>query len=301
MLVNSFYSNGKLLLTGEYLVLDGATALALPTKFGQDLTLKKIDVPYIIWESFDEKGNLWFQSKFELPTLKADSNNKFVSTLLNILKEAQILNPKFLSDASGLHVQTKLSFPKNWGLGTSSTLINNIAQWANIDAFELLENSFGGSGYDLACAQNNSPIIYQIHDKMPSVEIVDFNPVFKDHLYFVYLNKKQDSKEGIIRYREFMGDTFALSQEISQLTILLLKCTDLMSFENILEKHENLISGIIKQRPVQQELFPDYFGQTKSLGAWGGDFILATGNSDTPSYFKNKGFEMVISYQDMIL
>jgi hypothetical protein len=27
-----FYSNGKLLITGEYLVLDGAKAFALPTK-----------------------------------------------------------------------------------------------------------------------------------------------------------------------------------------------------------------------------------------------------------------------------
>jgi hypothetical protein len=52
---------------------------------------------------------------------------------------------------------------------------------------------------------------------------------------------------------------------------------------------------------VQKEMFSDYFGQTKSLGAWGGDFILATGNDDTPIYFKNKGFDTVISYQDMIL
>ena len=44
MLEQNFYSNGKLLLTAEYLVLDGAKALALPTKFGQDLEVKKIDV-----------------------------------------------------------------------------------------------------------------------------------------------------------------------------------------------------------------------------------------------------------------
>ena len=35
----TFYSNGKLLLTGEYLVLNGAVALAIPTKFGQTLTI----------------------------------------------------------------------------------------------------------------------------------------------------------------------------------------------------------------------------------------------------------------------
>ena len=33
----TFYSNGKLLITGEYVVLDGAKALALPTKYGQNL------------------------------------------------------------------------------------------------------------------------------------------------------------------------------------------------------------------------------------------------------------------------
>jgi len=40
--LNTCYSNGKLLLTGEYLVLEGATALAVPTKFGQDLKVEKI-------------------------------------------------------------------------------------------------------------------------------------------------------------------------------------------------------------------------------------------------------------------
>ena len=301
MLVKNFYSNGKLLLTGEYLVLDGAISLAVPTKYGQDLTVEMINLPYLIWESFDEIGNKWFLSKIELATLKPDANNKIASTLINILKVAQNLNPEFLSDGFGFHVKTKLSFPTNWGLGTSSTLINNIAQWANIDAYDLLKNSFGGSGYDIACAQNNSPVIYQLIDERPSIEVVKFDPLFKDQLYFVYLKKKQDSKEGIRKYREFKGDTLAFVHEISQLTKQVLNCTDLTDFENILAEHEKLVSGIVQQRPVQLELFPDYFGQTKSLGAWGGDFILATGNKDTPKYFKNKGFETIIDYEHMIL
>ena len=48
----NYYSNGKLLLTGEYLVLDGAKSLAIPTKFGQDLSVEKIKEPQIIWGSF---------------------------------------------------------------------------------------------------------------------------------------------------------------------------------------------------------------------------------------------------------
>ena len=38
----TYYSNGKLLLTGEYVVLDGAEALAVPTRFGQNLTVKQV-------------------------------------------------------------------------------------------------------------------------------------------------------------------------------------------------------------------------------------------------------------------
>ena len=52
--MQTFNSNGKLLLTGEYLVLDGAKALAVPTIFGQSLSLELIDEAKIIWSSFDE-------------------------------------------------------------------------------------------------------------------------------------------------------------------------------------------------------------------------------------------------------
>jgi mevalonate kinase len=36
-----FYSHGKLLITSEYAVLDGAKALALPTRLGQKLSVSK--------------------------------------------------------------------------------------------------------------------------------------------------------------------------------------------------------------------------------------------------------------------
>jgi len=85
-------------------------------------------------------------------------------------------------------------------LGTSSTLINNIAQWLQIDAFELLNNSFGGSGYDIACAQYDTPIFYRLENQKPNVTPVDFQPQFASNLYFVYLNQKQNSKNAIAAY-----------------------------------------------------------------------------------------------------
>jgi len=308
----SYYSNGKLLITGEYVVLDGAEALALPTRFGQSLTIqKKIKEPKLVWESYTKTDELWLQVEFDLPKLRIISatfeaikdggNDSLAESLQNILFEAKKLNPMFLSNQQGYYIKSKLTFSRNWGLGSSSTLINNIAQWAQIDAFELQFNTFGGSAYDIACTQNDSPILYQLAQQKPSFKNVNFNPTFKNHLYFVHLNKKQNSREGIMAYKKFRENTATIVGEISELTHQISDCTSLVDFEKLLNEHERVISTIIHQEPIQKRLFSDYFGQTKSLGAWGGDFILATGNDDTSNYFKQKGFQIVIPYQEMIL
>ena len=307
----NYYSNGKLLLTGEYLVLDGAKSLAVPTKLGQDLIVKKIKEPQIIWGSFTHSGECWFEAVFDLPKLrlvsctfnsKKEGSAEFIAeTLLEILEQAKKLNPSFLKSDEGFVVKTELSFPRDWGLGSSSTLINSIATWAKVDAFQLLWNSFKGSGYDIACAQNNSPIFYQIKDKKPMVEQVKFNPSFKENLFFVHLNQKQDSKKGIAKFRASGDDFSSQIKKISGISDEFLTATSIEKFNNLIVEHEQIISAIIKLKPIKEKLFSDYFGEIKSLGAWGGDFVLATGNKNTPAYFKNKGFETILSYSEMIL
>ena len=141
-----FYSNGKLLITGEYLVLDGGIALALPTKFGQTLTVEVANNQEISWCSSDSDGSVWFEDSIAFDEVKqnpAFENESVKNTLIKILHEAYVLNPDFINNSNGYLVTTQLTFPRNWGLGTSSTLLNNIAQWTQIDAFELLKNSFG--------------------------------------------------------------------------------------------------------------------------------------------------------------
>lgn len=306
-----YYSNGKLLLTGEYLVLDGAEALAVPSKFGQDLTVQSINDPELIWASFTQSGNCWFEASFSLPKLRLTSatfnsniegSSEFIAeTLQKILQQARKLNPNFLNTSSGFIAKTKLTFSRNWGLGSSSTLINNIAEWAQIDPFTLLENSFSGSGYDIACAKNNTPILYQIEEKKPIIKKVNFNPNFKDQLFFVHLNQKKNSREGIAQYKKVKDKVKQHISSINDITHRLLICKSINDFGSIIKEHEQIISGIIKEKPVKKKLFSNYFGEIKSLGAWGGDFILATGNNDTPEYFKNKGFKTILSYNQMIL
>lgn len=308
---SEFYSNGKLLLTAEYFVLDGAKALALPTKFGQHLTVSEINEPKLIWQSFDVNKALWLEAVFDLPNLRltratynsAVEKNNFSpdETLQEILIQCKKLNPEFLSASIGILVQTNLNFPRNWGLGSSSTLINNLANWAKVNPYELLKKTFGGSGYDIACAQYNTAIFYTKTNQHPVIEPVEFNPSFKNELYFIHLNKKQNSREGIKKYKAIEGDLSVQINEISNLSTTFLNCTTLNEFEEVITKHENIVAKTLNVTPVKEKLFSDYFGAVKSLGAWGGDFIMATGNNTTPKYFKEKGFATVIPFNEMIL
>ena len=309
--MKEYYSNGKLLLTGEYFVLDGAKSLAVPTTCGQDLQIEPINQPELIWKSFTNTGECWLEAIFELPKLRLTSatyddkkdggKGNLVENLFEILLQIRKLNPAFLNSESGFLVKTNLTFPKDWGLGTSSTLINNLASWAKVNPYQLLEKTFGGSGYDIACAQNNTPILFTRKGNEPIVEKVNFNPLFKEQLYFVYLNKKQNSREGIQRYKALKGNLTSEIEQISQLTEAFVKCENIGDFEKLLFEHEQIVSKTIQLKTIQEIYFSDYFGQTKSLGAWGGDFILATGNTNAPNYFKGKGFQTVISYLDLIL
>lgn len=296
-----FRSNGKLLLTGEYVVLDGATALAIPTKYGQSLEVITSEKEGIHWKSLDEKGIIWFEELFNLKNFEASNPaHTFSKTLSKILKEAKKLNPLFLSEESNFIVSTKLDFPRNWGLGTSSTLINNIAQWANVDAFELLKTSFGGSGYDIATANSDSPILYKLKNENPEFSKVHLPWNFTDSLFFVHLNRKQDSKEGISKYREIAVDKKSL-QRTSDISNKLLMCYSLLDFEKLMDAHEEIISEIIKLPTIKEQLFNDYPNTIKSLGAWGGDFVLVTGDASDLDYFKRKGFETIVPFEEMVL
>jgi mevalonate kinase len=300
-LEQTFYSNGKLLLTAEYVVLDGALALALPTKFGQNLVVEKGSNNEIVWKSFDSDGTIWFEDSITFNEIieQKSGSNPIKNKLISILHQAYLLNNAF-TNSEGYSITTCLSFPKSWGLGTSSTLINNIAQWLSIDAFTLLKNSFGGSGYDIACAQHNHPILYQLAEERPVINEVVFKPSFYEQLYFVYLNKKQNSSDAIAAYRKNKKDTGAVN-EISVLTHEIIKSKDAVTFASALEKHEEIMNRVLQMHTVKQNLFRDFDGTIKSLGAWGGDFVLVVSNENPESYFRQKGFETIIPYSEMIL
>lgn len=306
-----YYGHGKLLLTSEYFVLDGAKSIALPTVLGQRMHVKHrpSNNPKLYWKSFDTKGECWFETSFELwhfnTINEEDSDKDQVKVLQQILRQARKQNIHFLRDEVDTYIETVLEFPLAWGLGSSSTLIYNIAQWAYVSPFELQSKTFKGSGYDIACAQSLGPITYQLQSRGPHWETILFNPVFKENIYFVYLNQKQNSRDGIARYKDLVTDNREeLVKKLNQITDDILSCIDLKEFENLIYEHESIISMAMDLPRVKDVHFNDYWGAVKSLGAWGGDFVMVTSDHDetsTREYFASKGHETFFTFNDLIL
>ncbi|MGB5943828.1 MAG: GYDIA family GHMP kinase [Leeuwenhoekiella sp.] len=302
---STFYSHGKLLLTAEYAVLDGALALALPTKKGQSLTVEPSDENGILWQSFDVNGQIWIEESVDYSEIFNFSLDAKVSDprsrLLQLLAACRDLNPQFLTEKSRLKVSTHLEFPQDWGLGSSSTLVSNLAQWANVNPYELLEKTFGGSGYDLACAGANTAITYRRDKFEPQIKAVSFQPEFYDQLFFVHLNKKQNSRQAIAHYRnQPLDEKAGFIEKVGSLTKQILQSKTLKDFCALIDEHEQVLGAVLQLKPIKEELFPDYPGSIKSLGGWGGDFVLATGE-EAPDYFQKKGFETIIPFEKMVL
>lgn len=298
-------ASGKLLLSAEYVVLDGALALAAPTRFGQTLDVQPGNSNAVLhWHSINEKDEIWFDAEFALPELhiRHSTHEKTAETLQSILKAIRRQQPDFLKDTAGIEVRTRTDFPRAWGLGTSSTLIAALCAWSNADPYTVLFETMGGSGYDLACAYAPGALLYHLEKGVPAIEPINFHPPFADQLYFVYTGQKQDSREGIQRYRQ-QKPSAGLIDAISNITRGLLEAADIDTFENLLEEHEALISTQLKMPRAAETLFPAYPGVVKSLGAWGGDFVLVSSLWDkdtTIGWFRERGFGTILSWTAML-
>ncbi|MCZ2102289.1 MAG: hypothetical protein LC107_12230 [Chitinophagales bacterium] len=260
----------------------------------------------IIWESYDMNGKKWFNADISLFDFSAVKTNNPESAqfLEKLLKNAVRLNSEFLSQWNGFKIETKLEFPIEWGLGSSSTLIYLVAEWAEVNPLLLYFKTENGSGYDVASAFADGPIVYINSEDEVSYTEVDFDPKFKDNLYFVYTGVKKSTKEGIRDYLKAVKKKPELVKEITQITEDILKVDKLPAFESLIDKHEALIAKHTGFERVQEKHFSDYDGVIKSLGAWDGDFILATstkGLENVKSYFENKGLKTVIPFKDIIL
>lgn len=303
--LNQYFAHGKLLLTGEYLVMVGAKALALPLRFGQTLTVyKTASKGLLMWNAL-QYNKVWFSCTFQLSDLSVlETTDVPVSNRLQtILKAAKKLNSSFLNTSQGYKITTNLNFDREWGLGTSSTLLANIAQWAEVNVYTLHWSVSDGSAYDIACSREKQPLIYTVEDKKPFVRTLSYNPPFRDNIYFVYIGNKQDTAHSIKR---FDCDTEKYAQEIariSEITESFVNAVYIREISSLIEEHERIVSSILCIPPVKENLFSDFPGVVKSLGAWGGDFVMVVSELPKPqlyAYFRKQGLQTVFSYVEVL-
>ena len=295
------YSSGKVLLTGEYVILDGALSLASPTKFGQHLKLEENQSNLINWKSINYDGKIWFECtiKNENLEIKSTSSKRVSNTLIRIINLIREYSPSFLKN-QGSDISTNLTFDKNWGLGSSSTLISNLATLSGVDPYILNNKIFNGSSYDIACANSISPIVYQLKEGQRIIDEVSFKPPFHEKIYFIYLNKKQSSISEIENYNNKKVSESTIN-EISNITSMILQCNSIEAYDELIESHELIISKLISKPTIKETLFRDFNGSIKSLGAWGGDMIMATSHSDPNRYFKEKGYSTIFKYEELLV
>ena len=259
----------------------------------------------LIWECKDKDGEYWFKSHISLYDFSAinTTDQDISDKLQKILKNSVRLNSEFLSKWNGFKVITELEFPLDWGLGSSSTLYSLMGDWADINPLMLFFKVENGSGYDVACSNAGQPILYYANDDEISYTPIEFYPTYSNKLYFIHLNQKQDSALGIKAYLKAVKDRKTLVKTISGITDQMVEAKDLKTFAALLDKHEDVIAQHTGFEKVKDKHFSDYWGSIKSLGAWGGDFVLATSTKsleETKKYFEAKGYSTVLPYKDMV-
>jgi len=284
------------------LVLHGAKAIALPLKVGQQLIVSEENSSETIhWSAFYD-GTVWFSCELN-PTdfsVIGTSHSDKAESLSQIFKTIKNLNPEFVPKA-GTKFETALESNPEWGLGSSSTLISLLSQWSGVDPFKLNELVFKGSGSDIACAKADGPIFYT---RNKPVETISLNYPFADQLFLVYSGIKKKTAAEVSDFLKERKVSAPLIDEGSVLTDEFSRCIDQDEFNLLIHQYEALIGGLIEQLPVKSEFFPDFKGEIKSLGAWGGDFFLASTSlpfSGVKKYFENKGLTTVFRWDDLIL
>lgn len=300
-MVNEFFGRGKLLLSGEYLVLDGAQALALGLNTGQKLSVEDTPENFLQWESLEKDGSVWFSGRFDAAGNILDATDAKVAGILSsLLKVCTEYNPGF--SPVGKKAVIRAGFDRSWGLGSSSTLIYTLGSWAGVDPFVLVREVLPGSGYDVACAgiERGNAIVYALKEGVPSWEETEYRPPFADALFFVYSGVKQDTRKAVERYRAVAADVRRkTAEQAARITREMLSCVELARFEELIVRHEAMVGDLLDIQPVGERLFSDYRdGVVKSLGAWGGDFFLATGK-DAPEYLRHKGFDVVLPFNSI--
>jgi mevalonate kinase len=298
-------AHGKLLISAEYMVLHGSLALAVSLKKGQRLQkIKSKDRTLFSWKAYQE-DDPWFSADFSPSTLDvvATTDRDKAAYLQMLIRACIELDPVFQRELFNWDVETRLDFSPDWGFGSSSTLTALMAEWADVNPLDLHFMISEGSGFDVACAIADSAIIYRLLDDGPHYQPVLFNPPFADQIYFVWLGSKQATAKHLV---EMAGQINPGKEDIHDFSTLsrgMLEANELNEFRALMEEHETKLSELIRMERVSKTRFHGLQGSVKSLGAWGGDFVMIASEQETAAlynYLDKLGLTCRFKFKDLI-
>ena len=328
---------GKILLSGEYVVLDGATALGLASRMGQSMAVFRGSQPGCLrWIALDHLHNPWLQANYRIvdgqwsvgevsaaASESADMLQNWLQAAWTLMARPGDGSASGYGEASwndilhqeGLTVQTQLDFARSWGLGSSSTALALLAQWLGVDARRLYALTTNGSGYDLEVALQNSSILYRLPEGRPitnSLSADPFEPIVQPipyrlpqggRLWLVDPGGKQISAKEVVRYRKLdKNQRMACVEEISSLSVALATCQDVTMMMDCFEQHDGVLEKLLGQPCLQRSAGNGFPGRLKSLGAWGGDLFLAVSPSseDALHWLENQANWSIYPFEQLI-
>jgi mevalonate kinase len=302
--MNSYFAHGKLLLSAEYMVMHGSKALALPLVKGQTLEKRQSENRQSFdWDAY-AGDELWFSARFDPGSLRILETNhqEMAERLQEMIRACIELMPDFQRDLFRWDALTRLDFPPEYGFGSSSTLTALLAEWAEVNPLDLHFMVSEGSGYDVACALAEGPILYRLRDQSPHYQHISFHPAFRDQLYLAWLGKKQPTVTHLEQITGRTGPSYETIHQFSQMTMAMVEATTLSEFRLVMEEHEEALSQILGMERVSAK-FDGLPGSVKSLGAWGGDFVMIASEADEKSlkgYLGTRDIQVVYKYNDLV-
>jgi hypothetical protein len=281
--LKSFFSHGKVLLAGEYAVMCGVEALALPVRAGQWQHVWEMPakgVSKLVWQSKDADGGVWFECRVDTDIMHVSetTSETYSDTLLRLLFCIKEQKPELFLHKN-IRIETECEFNRSFGLGSSSTLVCNLAKWSGVNAHLLQERAFGGSGYDVAVGNLGRPLVYWLENNEPNWSSWQLPPDFTHDWYLAFPGEKQNSRDslaGVKAQLDKISSDVALLQQMNACIQAIKSPRSLPMLEAMLEMWQALLSQRLDlPRPYETlGLSPVKGGLCKYLGAWGGDVLL---------------------------
>ena len=280
--MQTFFAPGKILLAGEYTVLLGLEAHAVPVKSGQWLEFfayntPENQAPTVHFKALDEQGDIWLENTYDLDS--EAWRNAPARELDAFDKVLHLVGDDFWEPQTSYRLETRLEFGRDTGLGSSSTFIALMSQCFRLDPQKLQEQIFAGSGYDVAVACLGKPLSFWRNEKGAHYRSWKLPASLTQDWHVVFLGEKVNSRKSasaiLQKLQEILAEPF-YKQQFERVLNIVRDAETTASLEAALEMYQLLLAQLLEmETPYKQlQLKPVKQGLCKWLGAWGGDMLL---------------------------